>query len=215
MKNTNKLFWSFLGLTVVLTSCQEQPKKENPATIAAQAEQVIYEAPKQIISLEEADSLYVNYKDRRATNIVEMEAEYQEDKKPFVPTQFVTFDIEVLQNYLNYVQQEAEKGGVKADSLRIYLGNYGTKSKKNTRRNTVFMLPAAEVDGDYGGIFIGSNGKAQLVRNWIKEQNSNEDSDVKSKASFFPSLKPTPVMQGGGSLTLNRGGQAPPPNGDF
>ncbi|MDT0622258.1 hypothetical protein [Croceitalea vernalis] len=212
MKNTNKLFWSFLGLTVILTSCQEQPKKENPAAIAAEAEQVIYEAPKQIISLEGADSLYINYKDRRATNIVEMEAKYQEDKKPFVPTQFVTFDIEVLQNYLNYVQQEAKTGGVQADSLRIYLGNYGiTKNYKN-RHNTVFLVPTAKTDDGYGGIYL-DDGNAKLIRDYWKSSSEENDKE-KSKASFLPNFN-TRMMDNHESLILNFGSCCTNLNGDF
>lgn len=213
MKTIKKMLLPLVGILLLLASCQEQ-KKENQEMSTEEVEQIVYDTPKQIISLEEADSLFVNYKDRRAASITKMEAEYQEDGKPFVPTQFVSFDIEVLKDYIGYVEQEAKKGGVKADSLRIYLGNYGKHPKKNTRRNTVFMLPAAHVDGDYGGIFIGADGKAQLVRNWIKEQ-QNGSQEGKSKASFFPNLSPTPVLYNGGSLTLNRGQSGPPPFGDF
>ncbi|MDT0540423.1 hypothetical protein [Croceitalea sp. P059] len=196
MKNTNKLFWSFLGLTVILTSCQEQPKKENPAAIAAEAEQVIYEAPKQIISLEEADSLYVNYEDRRATNIVEMEAKYQEDEKPFVPTQFVSFDIETIKEYINYAEQEAKTGGTSIDSLRIYLGNYGNKKGVDNRHNTVFFVPAAKVKSGFGGIYIAEDGQAKLISDYFKGE---EEETVNS----------------GTSLILNFGNCCPPKNGDF
>ena len=215
MKNTSKVFWSFLALAIFITACQEQPKNENQDATTEEPKEVVFEAPKQIISLAEADSLFVNYKDRRAANIIKMEAEYQEDGKPFVPTQFVSFDIEVLKEYIGYVEQEAKKGGVKADSLRIYLGNYGQKSKKEPRRNTVFILPAAEVNGDYGGIFIGTDGKAQLVRNWIKkQQNGGQEGEPKSKASLLPSLS-SPSLYNNTSLTLNFGNGGPPPNGDF
>ena len=215
MMTIKKMFLSAFGICLILSSCQEQ-KKENPQKLMQEVEEVVFEAPKQIISLEEADSLFVNYKKRRAANIIEMEAAYQEDKKPFIPTQFVSFDIEVLKDYIGYVEQEAKKGGVKADSLRIYLGNYGKKERKNARRNTVFIVPAAEVDGDYGGIFIGDNGKAELIRNWIKEQQKGmHDGDQKEKASFFPNFSSSPALYNGGSLTLNRGGTAPPPYGDF
>lgn len=215
MKNTNKLFLSFLGLTVVLTSCQEQPKKENPATVAGQAEQIIYEAPKQIISLEEADSLYVNYKDRRATNIVQMEAEYQEDGKPFVPTQFISFDIDSLKTYIAYVEQEAKSGGTKVDSLRVYLGNYGNQKKgwKKKRRNTIFFVPAAKAEGAYGGIYIGTDGKAKLISSFFKS-NNNKKQGNRSEASILPNFK-THFMQGGTSLIMNEGGLSPPPETDF
>ncbi|MFX0555197.1 hypothetical protein ACOCEA_00255 [Maribacter sp. CXY002] len=215
MKNTIRLS-SFLTLTILFSACQEKPKKGNQEESAKGIDEVVFETPKQIISLEEADSLFVNYKNRRASNIIEMEAAYQEDRKPFVPTQFVSFDIDVLKNYIGYVEQEARKGGTEADSLRIYFGNYGKENKKNARRNTVFLLPTANVNGDYGGVYIDSNGKAKLVRDWIKEQQKAGEGDKqKSEASFMPNFSSAPSLYDGGSLTLNHGGSGPPPKTDF
>lgn len=214
MKTISSRFLLFMALATLFTACQENPKKESQEM---EAQEITYKAPKQIISLEEADSLYVNYKKRRARIIEQMETESQTDGKPFVPTQFVSFNIEVLKEYIGYVEQEAKKGGTTADSIRVYLGNYGNTSRKYPNKNTVFLLPTAKVDGDYGAIFIDSEGKAKLVRDWFTSQAgvNSKDGRQKAEASLLPTISATPIMQGGTSLTLNRGNGGPPPKTDF
>ena len=212
MKTTSK-FLLFIALAILFTACQEKPKKENHEM---EAQEITYEVPKQIISLEEADSLYVNYKNRRVKFIEKMEAGSQTDGKPFVPTQFVSFDIKVLKEYIGYVEQEAKKGGTTADSLRIYFGNYGNTSTKYPKQNTVFLLPTAAVNNDYGGIFIDSEGKAKLVRDWVNEQlDGGLKGNQKSEASILPSFSSASPLQEGTSLTLNFGQGGPPPKTDF
>lgn len=207
-------FLSLIALVTFFSSCQEETRKKGEER---EVEKITYEAPKQIISLEEADSLYENYKNRRIPTILEFEAENQEDEKPFVPTQFVSFDIETLKTYLGYVEQEAKKGGTTADSLRIYFGNYGNLNRRYPNKNTVFLLPTAKVNGDYGGIFINGDGKAMLVRDWLASQQSDDlkEGREKSEASFIPKNNAVPNLQGGTSLTLNRGNGGPPPKTDY
>lgn len=211
MKNLCKPLVIFIFL-IPLVSCKQN--QEKPPT---EVKEEVLTAPKQIISLEEADSLYENYKNRRAAFIEKMESENQPDENPFKPTQFISFDIEVLENYLKYVKQEAKNGGTEADSIRIYLGNYGNTSRRYPNKNTVFLLPTAHVDGAYGGIFIDAEGKARLVRDWIASQqgDNSKEGREKSEASFIPKTNAAPVVQGGTSLTLNRGNGGPPPKTDF
>jgi len=212
MKTIKKMLLPLVAILLLLSSCQEQ-KKENQEMSTEEIEQIVYDTPKQIISLEEADSLFVNYKDRRAASIAQMEAKYQEDGKPFEPTQFVTFDIEVLKNYIGYVELEAKNGGAKADSLRIYLGNYGITKTSKDRHNTVFILPTARINGGYGGIYIDDNGNAKLIRDYWK--NPSQDSEKqKSKASFIPNFDAN-LMYDQHSLILNFGGCCSYTNGDF
>lgn len=215
MKTIKKTILMAVGLAILTSSCQQQ-KKEHQDENPKEPEPKVVKAPQGIISLADADSLYVDYSDRRANNITKMESQNQEDGKPFVPTRFVAFDIDSMKQYIAYVEQEAKNGGAKVDSLRIYFGNYGKRNKKYLRRNTVFIVPAAEVKGDYGGIFIGADGKAELIRDWIKEyQNDGQGSEEKSKASLLPNFLPAPALYDGGSLTLNHGGSGPPPKTDF
>lgn len=215
----NKTLKTISGFTMVtllfMGACQNKPKEsqdEEPT------EPEVFESPKQIISIAEADSLFVNYKQRRAKSILEFETAMQDpEAKPFIPTQFVTFNLEVVKNYIAYVEQEAYKAGTTVDSLRLYLGNYGDTQQgwKKKRRNTVFILPAAEAEGGYGGIFIGDDGKAKLIRNLFNGGKDGQDGEPRSKASFMPTFNTSLVPPGGGSLVLNIGGIAPPPRGDF
>ena len=196
---------------LLLSACNETPKSEkpNPEEPVQETPEMV-KAPRQIISLDKADGLYKNYSKNRAESIAEMEAP-TEDGKPFVPTRFLTISIEDLEQYIAFAKQEATKGEAEIDSLRIYLANYGKVKGKKDRRNTLFILPAAEAEGDYGGIYIGEDGKAKLIRNYF---NANA-MEQKSKASFMPNFKPTATNQGGQSLILNDLGDSPPPKEDF
>lgn len=217
MKTIKRFFLGVIFPVLLVVACGEKKQKhEEPAK--EEMEPRVVKAPSGIISLETADTLFINYNNRRRDNIIAFESEFQEDGKPFVPTQFISFSIADIQDYLDFIAQETADSGAIPDSLRIYLGNNGEKvrRKKNERRNTVFILPAAKVGNDYGGIFIDAKGKAALIREWIKEYQQGQGMEQKSKASFLPNFAPAaPMLQGEGSLVLNRGGSAPPPNGDF
>lgn len=203
------------GMALLLIgACNEQPKEETPTPSALSAEQEI-EAPKEIISLDEAKVLCENYERRRIPSILEFESTENANQEKFIPTQFVAFKLETLKSYIKYVEQEAKKAKVTPDSLRIYLGNYGN-SGEDPNRNTVFVLPTAQIGKGYGGFYIGDNGEAKLIRDyWPKEDGNGLDGNqTKSKASMLPTLN-TSLMQGGGSLIMNRGNAGPPPFGDF
>jgi len=217
-----KLLKTYAGvafaIALFLGSCEEIPKKkQNPDAEKMEAKEEIGE-PNQIISLADADSLYVNYTKRRANVIYELEAGEQDaDGKRFVPTRFVSFSLAAIKEYLKYVEQESAKAGVKPDSLRIYLGNYGKqlKKKKDINHNTVFLLPAAKTKAGYGGIYIGENGKAKLIRNYFKSGEESDGGEPKSEASFMPSFNSSLMQVGSKSFIFNRGDGGPPPTGDF
>ena len=196
------------SLLLIVTSCQEKTKDDN----GKPDETKEVDPPKQLISLDDADSLYVNYTARRAENIKEFEMQNQPDGKPFNPTRFVSFELNLIKDYIKFVEQEAKKAGVNADSVRIYLGNYGNRGKEK-RRNTVFLLPTAKTDAGYGGIYIGEDGKAKLIRDKFRSQGM-EQNEPKSEASLLPTLNPS-LFQGEQSLILNFGTGGPPPRGDF
>lgn len=203
-----KSFSFFFVFLLINVGCQEKTK-EDPDQPTEPRE---VDPPKQLITLDDADSLYVNYSTRRAENIIRFEMQDQPDGEPFNPTRFVSFDLKVIKDYIAYVEQEAKNAGVKADSLRIYLGNYG-KRGKDKRRNTVFLLPTANTDAGYGGFYIGDDGKAKLIRDKFRS-NDMEQNDPKSKASLMPNLNSS-LFQGEQSLILNFGNSGPPPRGDF
>jgi hypothetical protein len=206
--------WILGMVLLVLVACNTQEKKQpDPEMDEAPMEEV--EAPKEIISLNEAKELCENYENRRIPGIVEFEMAQSDGEEKFIPTQFVAFKLETLQTYIDYVKQEAAKAKVNPDSLRIYLGNYGKKGR-DPNRNTVFVLPTAKVGNDYGGFYIGEDGQAKLIRNyWPKDgENGGQEGEPKSKASLMPTFNAS-LMQGGGSLVMNRGNSGPPPYGDF
>lgn len=198
---------------ILLAACNPQSKKEAEPAMTQEVEEV--DPPKEIISLDEAKELCENYENRRVPNIIKFEMAESGSEEKFVPTQFVAFKLETLKTYIKYVEQEAQKAKVAPDSLRIYLGNYG-KEGRDPNRNTVFVLPTAQVGSDYGGFYIGEDGQAKLIRNyWPKDgENGGQEGEPKSKASFMPTFS-TSLMQGGGSLVMNRGSSGPPPYGDF
>ncbi|MET1260164.1 hypothetical protein ABV409_12505 [Flagellimonas sp. DF-77] len=211
MKNSNRIPFISACLALLVFACQEQPKPESEAASSTQV--VTIERPKEIIDLDAADSLFVNYSQRRTEAIVAFENTKQEsDAEAFEPTRFVSFDLEVVKQYIAYVEQEGEKGGAKIDSLRIYLGNYGEVDGANDRHNTVFIVPAAQTKAGYGGIYIDEEGQAQLMTTYFHGK-GNGQSEPKSEASMFPSLNTN--LYNGGSLVLNFGHCCPPNNGDF
>jgi hypothetical protein len=202
--------WLLAMALMLLGACNTQNKEPKPETDDDPMKEI--DAPKEIISLDDADSLYVNYTRRRVEGIIKMET--TDDSSPFKPVRFVAFDLETIKNYIAYVEQEAKKGGTKADSLRVYLGNYGSKVEgSNSRHNTVFMLPSAKAEDSYGGIYIGDNGQAKLIRNYFQNNGGSDNGQTKSKASLMPHFNSS-LMQGG-SLILNYGNCCPPKNGDF
>ncbi|MEM1339955.1 MAG: hypothetical protein AAGF96_19500 [Bacteroidota bacterium] len=207
---TNRLL--LLVVLVLLASCNQSPKKDKPEEME---EEIVKEVkrPEDLISLDEAKELCQNYERRRIPGIVKFEAAQGDAEEKFIPTQFVAFDLAKLKEYIKYVEQEASKVNVAPDSLRIYLANYGMEGK-DPNHNTLFILPTAKVDGDYGGFYIAGE-EAKLIRKyWPSDQNDGQEEDPKSKASFVPSFN-LPLLQDDKSLILNHGGSGPPPGTDF
>ena len=213
MKNFRKWFPLTLAFLFIFTlsNCVEKDKKpqkeEKPKT---EEETDISNEPRGIISLDEAKVLCDNYENRRLKSIIDFERANNESGEKFVPTQFIDFELKTIKKYIKYVEKEAKKAKVKPDSIRIYLGNYGTDGR-DPNRNTVFILPTATVDGDHGGFFINANGSAELIRNsWSQNEDQGQQ---KSKASIFS--PPSINLFNEQSLILNLGHGGPPPTGDF
>lgn len=209
-----KVCFYLLGMALVgLSACNPTPKKEavpKQLNEAAEMEDTV-KPPAGIISLDEAKELCDNYETRRIPNIIEFEMAEGNSEEKFVPTQFVAFDFKTIKRYIRFVEQESQKAKVTPDSLRIYLGNYG-KEGRDPNRNTVFILPTAEIGNAYGGFYIGDKGRAELIRNYWP--NGGQEGEPRGKASFMPTFNTT-LLQGGGSLILNYGQGGPPPINDF
>jgi len=55
----------------------------------------------------------------------------------------VTFSIDDLQDYINYVKEETN-----AQGIRVWFGSYGNDGTKNANKATVFFAPCATKEGD-------------------------------------------------------------------
>jgi len=216
MKNKKTKLWGLSVLSILffsLVNCgdgKQKPQEEKPHTNQQDEEEVKGE-PSGIITLDAAKVLCDNYETRRSKAIIDFEMAQNESDEKFIPTQFIDFELKTIKEYIKYVEKQARKAKVEPDSLRIYLGNYGTDGR-DPNKNTVFILPTTTIDGDHGGFFINGDGNAELIRNYWPEDNNKVQE--KSKASFLPDLKAA-FYQGNNSLILNRGHGGPPPTGDF
>lgn len=155
----------------------------------------------------------------------------QEDSapKPFDVGRFVYYDYETIKQYMAYIEQEAEAAGVEISTLRFYYSNYpdeaffpNTKdSIKHPRQNSIMLSPTYN-DGKRETLFYvvrGAEGPEAIPLNddfgEFKGLGHSSKAGTKSYASFLPSLTGTKAnvtysLQGGGSLTMNRGSGVPP-----
>ena len=210
-------------LVVGTTSCNQQPKEntdhsQNPKKV---------EAPGNIISLTEANSIYDNYSKHRVSLIESYETQQRAPEEKFEASRFVDFDYETIKQYMAYIEQEAESAGVqKITKLRMYFANYPnednfTNGKKvvHKRQNSIFLVPTLNVDGINYGFYIGDNGKEALIKDWkgnLKEgMGLSFEKKGKDYAGFSSNLFSTSSLQEGKSLALNFGQGGPPPKTDF
>ncbi len=153
-------------------------------------------------------------------------AQAEAEPAQFDVARYVYYDYATIKQYLEYIEQEAKLANVEISTLRLYFSNYPDDPQfVHPRQNSIMLSPTLKKgDKDYL-FFIGeSEGKAEAVLldnafGPMKADGMGDGStrDGKSYASFVPSLStnhPNPAMplQGGKSLTLNRGNGVPPPN---
>lgn len=204
--------------------CKEAPKTTPEPDSIKQAMTEEATAPKEIITLEEATVLYETYTERRLPLIERFEIPTGESK-PFVAARYTYFDYKTIKQYLAFIEQEAASANVDIATLRFYFGNYpvegfsGTDTEKNARKNTIFIVPTMNRDGQDFGFYTreGTDGKREAVPiaealggNAQNQTGSIKDGQKQSYAGFaLPAL--TYPYQGGQSLILNRGNSGPPP----
>ena len=141
----------------------------------------------------------------------------------FEAARFVDFDYDTVKQYIDYIDQEAAKAGVKkVTKLRLYFANYpknkefpDKKEVVHPRQNSIFMVPTLDRDGINYGFYIGPNGEASLIADRIVGKGNGmgllDEKPQKAYAGF--SLNSS--LYAGGSLTLNFGHGGPPPATDF
>lgn len=124
MKTVEISFLSLLivGFTFCLTGCGEHPPKE-------------VNQPRAIISKERAHDMYKAY-----TPLYDSITEIREG----VPdARYGWNSLDFYKNYIAYIEQEAEKKGIKVSGLRLYFSSYpdDDKSGKQKGYQTYFFVP--------------------------------------------------------------------------
>lgn len=212
MKHT-RIPWKPLLLSgaLLLASCGQQDK---PAQQAEPARETA--APKQIIPLETARKYYATYSERRAGLI----SHYEDSinlakgvKDSFPVARYVAFDYQVIKQYLAYIEQEAARAGADISTLRVYLSNNPDDPQfTHPRQNSVFLVPAVEVEGAQYGLYIDGEKPGYLsmdLQPWQpKGMGLNQQPGQRAEASFLPAAA---NLQTSKSLILNFGGSGPPP----
>lgn len=164
--------------------------------------------PKQLISLETAREYYRNYGTRRVPLIRRYEDSVARaagaEGKPFDVARYVSFDYGVLKEYLAYIEQEAARVDADIQSLRIYFATYPNDTgRSHPRQNSVFLLPAVELEEKQWGLFIDGDRPGYLDGRLQVRQGPS-----RAEASLAPG---PPLQVTGGSLILNEGQSIPPP----
>jgi len=223
MKNTKVLckFSILFVLTFSLTNCgdgKQKTQKENPP---------IVQAPKKIILPKEAKTLFDNYENRRVPLIQLYEDSINGDGKAFDVARFVSYDIDVMKQYIAFVEQQASEAEVKVKSLRIYFANYpNEKGFQHPRQNSIMILPTTnDITGKEAGFYTTGDGeggrKALTIKSLFPKKDDTKglglifDSKQKTHASFVPNfLNSSSLFQGNQSLIMNRGTGSPPPKNE-
>jgi hypothetical protein len=206
-----------------MISCNQRQKENKDHSLIPSK----VEAPGNIISLTEASTIYDNYSKHRVSLIEPYEMQQRAPEEKFEASRFVDFDYETIKQYIAYIDQEAEKAGVKKVSkLRLYFANYPNEDKfpngikvVHKRQNSIFMVPTLDMEGINYGFYIGSNGNAVLIKDWKDNLKDGLglafEKNGKSYAGFSSNLFLTSSLQEGKSLALNFGQGGPPPKTDF
>ncbi|MCM4151168.1 hypothetical protein DHD05_06155 [Arenibacter sp. N53] len=204
-------------------SCEQ--KKEKPPVQEQEPSEIM--APKQIVTVAQAKTMYDSYGERRVGLIEKYENELAPEKK-FDVARFGYYDYNTIKEYMNYIEQEAKKANVEISSLRFYFSNYPDKKTfedgreiKHPKQNSFFIIPATKVENnrEYGFYIMeednGKNIPVLLTDNLEPKKDGDMDRQqsgaAKSEASFMPTSSPAPFYVKNKSLVLNEANMVPPP----
>ncbi|EAR00044.1 hypothetical protein [Maribacter sp. HTCC2170] len=209
-----------------LNSCAEKVEKEQE-----DAPEVL--APKQIVQIDQAKKMYDNYTDRRMPLIQNYEDSINGGKKKFDVARYVSYDYETIKQYLAFIEQEAKRANVEISGLRFYFSNYPDSPKfengepiLHPRQNSVMLSPTLKGKDREYLFYIGgteADQQAVLLSDSFGPIDTNgvgsiDNDNTKSHASFLPNMPESTTnttlnasFYAGTSLTMNKGGGAPPP----
>ncbi len=167
-----KQFLSVFAMAIIavfFTNCKPDGKDQDGEGSTTEVK-----APDQIVSVEQARSMYTNYSERRVPLIQQYEDsinksrgnnKIQQDNPPagadsaaFDVARFTYYDLETIKQYIQYIEQEAKAANVEISSLRLYFSNYPDEEKFESgkpvvhpRQNSLFMIPTLKKgDREYG-----------------------------------------------------------------
>lgn len=168
---------------------------------------IVVEAPDMIISVDEAVTLYKNYGENRI-GLIEAYEEELGQVDNYRATTSLTFDFEMMKQYMKYVEQQAKSAGTDIKGLRVYLGQYDLKNSPHPNAETVFFNPTMKRDGSEVAFAIqDQNGTPVAVT--VGEVLGNRK--PAGKSNLILKLQDDDDIT---SLAGNRGGRRPPPSTD-
>mgnify|MGYP003643074166 CR=1 FL=1 len=226
MKNLKRICTKLcFGAVIIFSfiSC-EQKKEKSPEK---EPEPTVVDAPRQIVTVAQAKSMYDSYGERRVGLIEQYENELAPEKK-FDVARFGYYDYNTIKEYMTYIEQEAKKADVEISSLRFYFSNYPDKKTfedgreiKHPKQNSFFIIPAVKDKNNREyGFYIreednGKNVPVLLTDNLEPKKDGDMDrqksQESKSEASFMPTAPPAPLFVKNKSLVLNEANMVPPP----
>ncbi len=202
-------YWAFSLLLIM--AC-------NPKETKTEVEPEPTKEPGQIITEKQAAVLFDTYSTNRVPSIQEFEdADLEEGEEKHVVARYTYFDFKVMQEYMKYIEEQADSVGKEIKSLRIYYATYPAESAKDPNKNTVFLVPTTDFDGlDKAFKISMQDGKPTAVAiPWNFDLNgqkaSEQEEGANNQAGFFSTTKANAVLFLGGSLILNDGNTSPPP----
>ena len=172
--------------------------------------------PEQIISEEDAAKLFQGYTDSREACAIA--AQDSAAQASFIPARYTEFDFKVIKDYIKYIEQEAKAVDTEIETLRIYYAVYPKDKGDRSNKTTVFLVPAADFNGENKAFQIGMIGERAAADSipWdfgtgAKKYNYSNTKDQRQQAGFVPIPASSAPVQGNKSLVLNDGSTAPPP----
>ncbi len=152
-------------------------------------------------------------------------AKADEGPAKFDVARYVYYDYKTIKDYMSFIEQQAEAANVDISTLRFYFSNYPDDTQYvHPRQNSIMISPALKKDNREYIFYIDNSDPKNLkpvllgdnfgpVKSGIGSTSLEENKAYASFAPSLPKTNSTVVLpsNGGQSLTLNRGGGAPPP----
>lgn len=187
-------------------------KQENTSTNSSPAVVERVEAPEQIVSLEQAQSMYANYTQRRVPIIQQYEDrlskenntanQMEVEQDSFIVARYIYYDYQTIKDYIAYIEQEAADAKVEISSLRFYLSNYPDKKEfengkpiVHPKQNSILILPAVKAGKSEYGLYLEELEDGQKVPLYLSDDlrlmDSKEVGSLEEKTKNYATMVPS------------------------